>query len=135
MQLLSTFECFELQVCARGRVQETEASGEDFRFKEQLTPALKQEVQQIKADLAARDAESLVDLEPDAHCEAHQLPRTSADRGRGASGRAEEANPEVPAERPLAFEVGHGSFAFAPPPEDRFQGFQEVGTLREALSI
>eukprot|EP00435_Cladocopium_sp_Y103_P060702 s55_g22.t1 len=110
-------------------------TGDDFRLKEQLSPALRKEVQQIKADLAARDAESIVE-ETDGPCEARAPPRTSADRGKGASGRVTEAaEVEVPAERPLAFEVGHGHFAFAPPPEDRFQGFQEVGTLREALSI
>ncbi|CAJ1329753.1 unnamed protein product [Effrenium voratum] len=105
------------------------ASGEDFRLKEHLSPALRQEVQQIKADLAAREGAGPGEV--DGHCEARVPPRTSADRGKGASGLL----PEVPPERPLAFEVGHGSFAFAPPPEDRFQGFQEVGTLREALSI
>lgn len=68
------------------------------------------------------------DVEPDA-CEA-QAPRGST-RSRGA-GRTELS---VPCERPLAFEVGHGSFGFGPPPDDRFQGFQEVGTLREHLSI
>ena len=116
--------------------ESNETDREDFRLKEQLSPALRKEVQQIKADLAAQEAENIVE-ETDGHCEAQAPPKTSADRGKGASGRRPEEHeiPEVPAERPLAFEVGQGNFAFAPPPEDRFQGFQEVGTLREALSI
>lgn len=41
-------------------VEEGDAeTGDDFRLKEQLSPALRKEVQQIKADLAARDAESI----------------------------------------------------------------------------
>lgn len=95
-------------------VEEGDAeTGDDFRLKEQLSPALRKEVQQIKADLAAREAESIVE-ESDAPCEARAPPRTSADRGKGASGRVAEApEVEVPVERPLAFEVGHGHFAFA----------------------
>ena len=66
-------------------------------------------------------------MEPDAEA---QVPKKSTEKGRGASGKQDE----VPSERPLAFEVGHG-IGFLPLPDDRFQGFQEVGTLREHLSI
>ncbi|CAE7229355.1 unnamed protein product [Symbiodinium natans] len=113
----------------------------DFRLKEQLSPALRQEVEQIKADIAAKQAlkaaevgGTLTDVtETESRAEAQAPPKVGADRGRGASGRAVQA--EVPTERPIAFEVGQAPLSFTPLPEDRFQGFQEVGTLREALSI
>lgn len=117
------------------------SGGTDFRLKEQLSPALRQEVEQIKADIAAKQAlkaaevgGTLTDVqETDTRAEAQAPPKVGAERGRGASGRAVQA--EVPTERPIAFEVGQAPMSFTTLPEDRFQGFQEVGTLREALSI
>eukprot|EP00438_Fugacium_kawagutii_P029121 Skav233718 [mRNA] locus=scaffold2120:322142:331129:+ [translate_table: standard] len=81
------------------------ANGEDFRLKEQLSPALRKEVQQIKADLAARDTETIVE-ETDGPCEARAPPRTSADRGKGASGRAVPGGgPEEPSSEVLSANV------------------------------
>ncbi|CAE7515347.1 unnamed protein product [Symbiodinium microadriaticum] len=75
------------------------SGGTDFRLKEQLSPALRQEVEQIKADIAAKQAlkaaevgGTLTDVqETDTRAEAQAPPKVGAERGRGASGRAVQA--------------------------------------------
>eukprot|EP00931_Biecheleriopsis_adriatica_P061714 TRINITY_DN37122_c0_g1_i1.p1 TRINITY_DN37122_c0_g1~~TRINITY_DN37122_c0_g1_i1.p1 ORF type:complete len:252 (+),score=35.65 TRINITY_DN37122_c0_g1_i1:73-828(+) len=112
------------------------AAAEDFRKNERLSPALKSEIKSIRAQLTenAKLKAGSSDVLGDTRDEvANHPPKTSADRGRGASGRF--SGVETPRSRPLAREMGIVSSSFAPPPDDRFHGFHEVGTLPPDLPL